>query len=381
MTPPSSRALNRATLVRQLLLDRADVPVPEAVRRVVAFQAQHPASPYVALWNRVAGFAAADLDTALAQRAVVRASLLRIALHLVHADDYETVHTAMQPSLRASRLHDRRFAVSGISVDDAHALVPELLAFAGTSRTADELEAWVEARVPGAARGAWWALRTFAPLHHVPTEEPWSFGTRTTYVAAGTPALGPDEPAFDDALRDLVLRYLEGFGPATVADVAQFALVTRARVRAAVDAAGDALDRFPGPDGTELLDVPDAPRPDEDVPAPPRLLGMWDETLLAYADRSRVLPPELRPLVTRSNGDVLPTVLVDGYVVGVWRATPAGVEVTAWRPVSDDAWAALEAEARSLVAFLADREPAVFARYGHWWEKLPPGDVRMLAEG
>ncbi|MBD8078412.1 AlkZ family DNA glycosylase [Cellulosimicrobium arenosum] len=375
---PSARALNRATLARQLLLAREDVTVPEAVRRVVALQAQHARSPYVALWNRVGGFDPADLDASLADRTVVKGSLLRIALHLVHAGDYETVHTAMQPSLRGSRLHDPRFAVSGISIDEAHALVPELLAFAGTPRTAAELEQWVDARVPEIPRGAWWALRTFAPLHHVPTGGPWSFGTRTTYRAAGTPALPRDDPAFDAALPALVVRYLEGFGPASVADVAQFMLVPRARARAAVAALGDALDRFPGPDGAELLDVPGAPRPDEDVPAPPRLLGMWDETLLAYADRSRVLPPDVRPLVTRSNGDVLPSVLVDGYVVGVWRPAGAGIEVTTYRPVPDDAWPALEAEARSLVGFLADRDPEVFSRYGHWWAKLPPGSVRML---
>lgn len=378
MTPLSQRALNRATLARQLLLERADVTVPEAVRRVVALQAQHPASPYVALWNRVAGFDPADLDTALAARTVVRASLLRVALHLVHADDYETVHTAMQPSLRAARLHDPRFAVSGISIDEAHALVPYLLAYAATPRTGAELEAWVDARVPETPRGAWWALRTFAPLHHVPTGGPWSFGSSTTYVASGTPAHPRETAALDAALPALVRRYLEGFGPASVADVSQVAMIPRARVRAAVKALGDALERFAGPDGTELLDVPGAPLPDEDVPAPPRLLGMWDETLLAYADRSRVVPPDVRPLVTRSNGDVLPTVLVDGYVVGVWRPVAAGVELTTYRPVPDDAWPALEEEARSLVAFLADRDPAPFARYDHWWAKLPAGDVRTI---
>lgn len=378
MTPPSPRAFNRATLARQLLLERAELTVPEAVRRVVALQAQHPASPYVALWNRVARFDPADLDAALADRAVVKASLLRIALHVMHVDDYETVHAAMQPSLRGARLHDPRFAVSGISIDEAHALVPYLLAYAARPRTGTELEAWVDARVPETPRGAWWALRTFAPLHHVPTGGPWSFGSSTSYVAAGTPALPRVTTAFDDALPTLVRRYLEGFGPASVADVSQVAMVPRARVRAAVAALRDELERFPGPDGTELLDVPGAPRPDEDVPAPPRLLGMWDETLLAYADRSRVVPPDVRRLVTRSNGDVLPTVLVDGYVVGVWRPVAAGIEVTTYRPVPDDAWPALEAEARSLVAFLADRDPAPFARYGHWWAKLPAGDVRTI---
>ncbi|MBD5784764.1 AlkZ family DNA glycosylase [Cellulosimicrobium terreum] len=375
---PSARALNRATLARQLLLAREATTVPDALRRIVALQAQHPPSAYVALWNRVAGFDPADLDAALADRTVVKGSLLRIALHLVHAEDYEAVHTAMQTSLRAARLHDPRFAVSGISIDEAHAIVPDLLAFAASPRTGAELEAWVDQRVPDVPKGAWWALRTFAPLQHVPTGEPWAFGTRTSYVAAGTPALPRETTAFDDALPTLVRRYLEGFGPASVADFSQFAMIPRARVRRAVTALGESVDRFPGPDDVELLDVPATPRPDEGVPAPPRLLGMWDETLLAYADRSRVLPPDVRPLVTRSNGDVLPAVLVDGYVVGVWRPAGGGVEVTTYRPVPDDAWPALEDEARSLVAFLADREPAPFARYDHWWAKLPPGAVRVI---
>jgi Winged helix DNA-binding domain len=105
---------------------------------------------------------------------------------------------------------------------------------------------------------------------------------------------------------------------------------------------------------------------------------MWDSTLLAFADRSRVIPPPYRRLVTRQNGDVLPTLLVDGYVAGVWRPVDGGIEATAFHELTDEAWAGLAAEAGALVAFLADREPMVYRRYSHWWDKLPGGVVRVL---
>jgi DNA glycosylase AlkZ-like len=105
---------------------------------------------------------------------------------------------------------------------------------------------------------------------------------------------------------------------------------------------------------------------------------MWDSVLLAYSDRSRVIPPEFRRLVTRNNGDVLPTLLVDGYVAGVWRPVEGGIEATAFHRLSDEAWTGLGAEAAALVAFLADREPIVYRRYAHWWAKLPSAEVRLL---
>jgi hypothetical protein len=105
---------------------------------------------------------------------------------------------------------------------------------------------------------------------------------------------------------------------------------------------------------------------------------MWDSTLLAYADRSRVIPPDYRRLVTQNNGDVLPTLLVDGYVAGAWRPVEDGVEATAFRALPEAAWEGLESEARALGAFLADRERAVYRRYAHWWDGLPSAEVRVL---
>ncbi|MFD7978024.1 winged helix DNA-binding domain-containing protein [Streptomyces sp. NPDC059071] len=376
----TARELNRATLHRQLLLERAPLGVADGVRRVVALQAQQPGSPYVALWNRLAGFDPVEMDAVLARREVVKATLMRITLHAVHAEDYGVFRRAMQQTLYGSRL-GFRFAESGLTPADAEELLPGFLAFAEVPRSSAEMKGWLEERVGAEAReGAWWGLRGYAPLHHHPTGGPWSFGERPSYVTAGAGFLPAGREAVPEALRELVLRYLAGFGPASVADVAQFAMVQRTPVRRALREldGGGVVERLEGPDGTELFDLVGAERPAGDTPAPPRLLGMWDSVLLAYADRSRVVPPEYRRVVTRINGDVLPTLLVDGRVAGVWRPVEGGIEATAFHGLPEPVWEALAGEARALCALLAAREPRLYGRYGHWWAKLPEGRVRLL---
>ncbi|MBL1088021.1 MULTISPECIES: winged helix DNA-binding domain-containing protein [Streptomyces] len=380
----TARELNRATLSRQLLLERHELDVVEVVRRVVALQAQHAASPYLALWNRIDGFKAEEADDAFARGAAVKATLLRMTLHAVHADDYRLFREAMQPTLYAARL-GYHFAATGLTPAQGEALVPKALKFADQARTATEMETWVEQQV-GAERkaGAWWGLRAYAPLLHVPTGGPWSFGTRPSYVAARTGPVLTGRETRTEALTTLVLRYLAGFGPASVADVAQFATVQRTPVRQVLTALATldgAVERLEGADGTALFDIPGAPRPPADTPAPPRLMAMWDSVLLAYADRGRVIPPAYRRLVIRTNGDVLPTLLVDGYVAGVWRPVDGGIEATAFHALPPAAWEGLAAEARSLTALLADRDTAVYRRFDHWWAKLAlPGEaeVRVL---
>ena len=151
-------------------------------------------------------------------------------------------------------------------------------------------------------------------------------------------------------------------------------------VRDALHALTGELERLEGPDGVELFDAPGARLPDEDTPAPPRLMAMWDSVLLAYTDRGRVIPPDYRKLVSWINGDVLPTLLVDGHVAGVWRPVDGGIEATAFHRLSDEAWGGLATEARALLAFLADRDPSVYRRYAHWWTKLPSAETRVLPD-
>lgn len=348
------------------------------MRRVVALQAQHPASPYVALWNRLTDFDPAQLDAAVADYTVVKSNMVRMTLHAVHAGDYRAFREAIEPSLRAAKLSSR-FTVSGVTVDDADALVPELLDFADQPRTAAECEAWLEERLGAPIHpAAWWGLRQYAPLLRAPTGGPWSFGTRTSYVAPSTRPVMADPAVSAETLQTLVRRYLEGFGPASVADMAQFAMVQRARAKAAVQALASELEQLEGPNGAVMYDVPGAPRPTENTPAPPRLMAMWDSILLAYVDRSRAIPPDYRKHVTRMNGDVLPTLLVDGYVAGVWRPVEGGIEATAFHPLPDEVWEGLGAEARSLLSLLADRDPQVYSRYDHWWTNLPSAEVRVL---
>jgi hypothetical protein len=254
-------------------------------------------------------------------------------------------------------------------------LTGDLLDFADRPRTGPECEAWLAGRL-GAPMPplAWRMLRQYAPLWHAPTDGPWLFGSRA-YVAARPRPVLADPDVSGLALQTLVRRYLEGFGPASIPDMAQFAMVQRARAKAAVQALGGSLQQLEGPGGTVLYDVPGAPLPDGDSPAPPRLMAMWDSVLLAYADRGRLIPPGYRRIVTRMNGDVLPTLLVDGYVAGVWRAVRDGIEATAFHALDGFAWEGLAAEARALVPFLADREPEVYRRYHHWWTRLPGAEL------
>ncbi|MDN3027011.1 winged helix DNA-binding domain-containing protein [Streptomyces sp. S.PB5] len=374
----TARELNRATLARQLLLRREPLSVGDATRRILALQAQQPASPYLALWNRIDGFDPADLDAAFTDGTLVKATLLRITLHAVHSDDYRMVREAMRPTLYASRLGNR-FAAAGLTPADAAELEPGLMEFAGRPRSNGDMTAWLAERVGEEKKdGAWWGLRSYTPLVHVPTGGPWSFGYAPAYVASAAGRFTGEPPAEEEALQALILRYLEGFGPGSVADVAQFATVQRARARTALRALGPTVEELKGPGGTTLYDLPGAPRPPADTPAPPRLMPMWDSTLLAHHDRGRVIPSDYRRLVTRTNGDVLPTLLVDGYVAGVWRPVEGGIEATAFHDLSDEAWEGLAREARALGALLAGREPTVYSRYAHWWKKLPEAAVRTL---
>ncbi|TMR99658.1 winged helix DNA-binding domain-containing protein [Nonomuraea basaltis] len=374
----TARAINRATLARQLLLRREPLSVADAMHRVMALQAQHAASPYLAMWNRIIDLDPADVDAAFADYTVVKGTLMRMTLHAVHTDDYAAFRDAIEPTMYATHLNGR-FTPAGLTLDAGRALVRDLLEFADQPRTGEELKAWLEPRCGAVSpTGVWAILRSYTPMQRVPTGGPWSFTSRSTYIAARTrPVL--DLEASAKALEALVLRYLAAFGPATVADIAQFALVQQARVKAALREMDGAVERMEGPDGKAVFDLPGAPRPAEDTAAPPRLMAMWDNTLLAHVDRNRLIPPEYRRLVIRSNGDVLPTLLVDGYVAGVWRPAEGGIEAAAFHDLPGEVWEEFAAEAGALVALLADREPHPYRRYDSWWSKLPGVETRLLA--
>ena len=260
MAEMAARELNRATLARQLLLNREPLDVVEATGRVVALQAQHPASPYIALWNRIDDFDPGELDTAFRDSKLVKATLMRFTLHAVRADDHPAMHLAMQPTLR-TRMFDRRFTRTGLTIEEADAVVPGLLEFAAVPRTAPEMEQWLAERIVASPKGVWWAFRNFAPLLRSPTGGPWSFDSRTSFVAAGTEPASSDKDEADVALSTLMWRYLEGFGPASVADMAMFAFVARSRVKTALGGLAETVERLDGLDGVELWDIPGAPRP------------------------------------------------------------------------------------------------------------------------
>lgn len=373
--PLTERQLNRATLDRQLLLERRAVDVVEGVHRVVALQAQEPASPYIALWNRLAGFDPMELGAAFAGGSIVKSSLVRITLHAVTAGDYPRFHAAMVSSLRASRLHDGRYRETGLAIADADGLLLHVLDFARTPRSKAEIEALITERLGAPQPRMWWAYRTFAPLHHVPAGPPWSFSLRSRFRAAPSTLPAEERAA---ATRHLVRRYLEGFGPASVVDVAQFTILRRPVVREALAALGEDIVRLEGPDGAELYDIAGASIPGGDELAPPRLLPMWDSVLLAYADRSRVIPPDYRRRVIHQNGDTLPTLLVDGRVAGVWRLLDGAIEASAFRALTKADWIGLESEAAALTGFLLARDPKVYSRYHRWWSKLEAAEVRVF---
>ncbi|MDJ0954356.1 MAG: winged helix DNA-binding domain-containing protein [Acidimicrobiia bacterium] len=357
-------------------MERKPIAVAEAVRRVTALQAQEPVSLYIALWNRVSGFDPGDLDRAFADRELIKATLMRITLHAVSVADYTPFQRAMLRNLRASRVNDRRFESTGLSGEDADGLLPDLLEFCAVPRTRDEIETMLADRLGEEPdKHVFWALRTYAPLLHSPTGGVWSFTVTAPVYEAAPLTRDWDDP--QAALQQLIWRYLEGFGPASPADFAQFALQRQSEIRPALEAMRDRLVTLEGPAG-KLLDVPGGVIAD-DVTPPPRLLPMWDSVLLAYKDRSRVIPEEYRKTIIRRNGDVLPTLLVDGYVAGVWRPVAEGIEASAFHPLSDGAWQGLATEAASLLAMLANRDPSAYARYRNWWADLPFAERRLLS--
>ncbi len=339
----SRRQLNRALLERQLLLRRAELPVPEAVAHLVAVQAQVPNAPYLGLWSRVAGFDPHDLGRRVAELSMVRMPSLRATMHLVTADDA----LALPPIVRP--LHERTYRASeygrglaGLDVAEVVAAALELLR--ARPMTATELGRELAARWPGREPVHLGAAAVYsAPLLQVPPRGVWGSTGRARLAELGA-ALG--RPVGTDASSDaLVLRYLRAFGPAGTADVRTFTGV--GGIREVVDRLD--LRRFTDERGRTLYDVPDGPLPDPDTPAPPRFLGEFDNALLGHDDRTRILAVEHRSQVLLK--PVRP-LLVDGMAAGLWTSGPGGMVVRPLAPLSDSDAADVVAEGERLLGAL-----------------------------
>lgn len=307
------RALNRATLERQHLLRRsAALGATEAVAHLVGLQAQNVKPPYYALAARIEGFRPEDLSTAMADRDVVRIVTLRSTLHTHTAADALSLRPLVQAA-RDRELHAFRKGLVGVDLERLAVIGRELVET--EPRTMGELREALRAHWPDADPFALAvAARCRLPLVQVTPRGLWGRSGRVALTTAehwlGRPAAPTPAP---DAT---VLRYLAAFGPASVQDLQTWAGLTR--LRDAFERLRPRLVTFRDARGTELFDLPDAPRPDADTPAPPRFLPEFDNLLLAHADRSRVVPAALKGRAWAGN-QAYRTLLVDGFLAGVWR--------------------------------------------------------------
>jgi hypothetical protein len=346
--------LNRATLARQLLLERAELPVPEAVERVGGLQAQEPRPPFVGLWTRLAGFDADALRRALHERSVVRGTLARGTLHLDTPAGYAALRPTLAPVLRKGlrMLGDR---AAGLDEDAVVATATELLE--EEPRTFGELRALLQERFPDVNdRALGFCVRMLLPLVMVPTDDRWGFPRDARFTPADRWLKGPRRGAPKADPAALVRRHLAAFGPATVADIQSWSGL--GGLRATVDGLRDELEVFADERGRELFDLPDAPRPaaDDTPPPPPRLLPGFDSVLLAHDDRARIVDDAHRGEVVTKNLRVRATFLVDGRVAGTWttevaRGT-ARLTLTPFAKLRARDRKALAAEAEPLLALL-----------------------------
>ena len=346
------RALNRATLARQHLLARTDRSVPQVVEDLVGLQAQAPFPPYYGLWSRIAGFAPADLATLLENRTLVRIVVMRGTIHLVTAADCLTLRSWVQPVFDRWLIADKERAagLDGLDVDEVAAAGRAVLA--ERPMTSKELGPALQKAFPDApARSLEFAIRNQVPLVQVPPRAIWGKAGQPTWALVEDWLGRPIDPA--PSAGDLVRRYLAAYGPATVADAQAWCGLTR--LGEVVERLLPELRVFRTDDGATLYDVADAPRPDPDTPAPVRFLAEFDNVLLSYADRTRIISDAARKRVFTVNGLIRGTITVDGAVCGMWRTeTKRGtatlvVEPFAKLPTKDIA--ALTAEGHRLLEF------------------------------
>jgi hypothetical protein len=328
----SQRELNRALLARQGLLERYDAPLPRVLSRTGGIQAQYAPSMYIGLWSRVQGLERHAVTQGLERRSLIQATLMRSTIHLVAKADYWPLALA----IRAGRRAWWRATKPTIDMDAAAATARAALR-AGPLKRA-ELEALV-------GKEAFHGLGLWLDMVRVPPSGTWERRRADLYGLAEA-WVGPpkEEPGL------LVRRYLQGFGPSTRQEIASFAGIKVTEL----NLEGLDLRRFEAEDGAELLDVPRAPLPSADTPAPPRFLPTWDATLLVHARRALIIREEDRPRIFNTKlPQSLPTYLLDGTVAGTWRFADGRVRLDPWYEHEDRD--ALEEEAEALAQYLGDQ--------------------------
>jgi hypothetical protein len=348
------RELNRATLARQILLERSTMSIPAAIEHLVGLQAQTPHTAYTGLWSRLEAFAPETLSELIVERQIVRLALMRGTIHMVTARDAWGLRPLVQPVL--DRVQKSQFGKRLLDVD-LDALVAAGRAFVDTEpRTFKALGDHLLDRWPGRDRFALeQTIRTEVPLIQVPPRGLW--GRSGPIAHTSIQAWLGEPPAKPITLDRLVTRYLGAFGPASVMDAQAWCGLTR--LADVFDRLRDDLVTFRDESGRELFDLPDAPRPGPDVPAPPRFLYDFDNLLLSHADRTRMLSAAAADAVRPTTQEPVSTFTLDGFVAGTWRIErekPRGAVTLTLRPIQPSSrrhTAELTDEGARLLAFLA----------------------------
>jgi hypothetical protein len=347
----SRKALNRATLDRQLLLRRASMPMLDALEHLVGLQAQTPHTWYHGLWTRLEEFDPTRLAELLTGREVVRMALMRSTIHLVTARDCTFLRPLLQPMIERGMSATFGRDLAGIDAEKLIAAGRELveerpMIFSELGRAL--AQRWPDRDPDSLAQ----AIRAWVPLVQVPPRGVWGSSGRPAHTTIESWLGRSVDP--DSAADDLVRRYLKAFGPATVRDAQTWSGLTR--LAEVFDRLRPELVTFADEHGRELFDLPDAPRPDPSVPAPPRFLYDFDNLLLSHADRTRVITEECTAQVWPRN--VVPRlVLVDGFTNAEWTLTRhRGTATLTVRPfvrLSRRDAVAIEREGERLLAFAA----------------------------
>lgn len=361
------RELNRATLARQMLLERAHLSTLEAIKRLAGLQGQLPNPPYLGLWSRVHGFEREELTQLLLQRQVVRTSMMRRTLHLTTAEDYVRFRPALR-SLHTRDLHAHFANQPSSSLEQAR-LIARMRAFVREKpRTNVELRAKLAELVPTMSERLLYKVRISLALIQVFPGGAWGVGGSPAYTEATT-WLGRSFVSEAEGLRSLIVSYLAAFGPASVKDLQAWSGLTR--LQPTVEALRAELVTFRDEQGRELFDVPGAPLPSAAVPAPVRFLPDFDNLVLGHQDRQRIIADQYRPLVFPGNSMVLPTFLVDGFVQGVWAiermATGAKLLIQPFEPLTNPVRQELREEGERLMQWVTEKITTweiAFVEYG-----------------